>query len=99
MRRAALLAGLALAALGSASCAVDETDSSRYRPTSTYYVGGSVTNESVLDLVWDSQSPSERASICAEVRLRGPDAAALIVTAEATTFSPAEVARKLREWC
>jgi hypothetical protein len=67
-------------------------------PTTTIGVS-SVSDEAILDTVWDAQSSSSRASICAEVSVRGPEVAARIITAEATGFSPTLVARKLRGWC
>jgi hypothetical protein len=94
-----VLAGalLALSACGSSSSSYGE--SSTYRTTTPGYSNGTVADSAILDLVWDSQTARDRASICAEVRVRGAYSAARVITEEATEFSTAEVARKLEEWC
>lgn len=90
----ALLAAVALPACGSA---YDESYASR--STTRDYSSTRISNGAILDIVWENQSPVDRASVCAEVRIRGAYAAALIVAEEATDFSPSEIARKLEEWC
>jgi hypothetical protein len=58
-------------------------------------------NEAVLDTVWAQQSPSQRAAVCAEVRLRGaaPAAAVVLSGLDDPSFTLGQIADKLEMWC
>jgi hypothetical protein len=52
-----------------------------------------------MDLVWSEMSADEQAELCLGVRIFGPDGAAAIIVAEATTFDAREVAEWLSKTC
>jgi hypothetical protein len=54
-----------------------------------------------LDAVWADRTPSERASVCAEVRLRGaaPSAAIVLSGLDDPSFTLGQIADKLESWC
>jgi hypothetical protein len=58
-------------------------------------------NDALLDAVWADRTPSERASVCAEVRLRGaaPSAAIVLSGLDDPSFTLGQIADKLEGWC
>jgi hypothetical protein len=69
--------------------------------TPSLYSSEARLNEALLDAVWAERSASERASVCAEVRLRGaaPSAAIVLSGLDDPSFTLGQIADKLEEWC